>query len=141
MSLAFAAVAILAFLTMAEPLFSLFMQDDDPQRPAILAIGVGLLAAAALFQLLDGAQAIALGLLRGAQDTRVPMLLAAFSYWIVGIPASYLLGFVLKYEGFGVWLGLVLGLGVAALLLSWRFWAVTLHGLRLQYPAGAMPRA
>ena len=60
-----------------------------------MAVGVGLLAIAALFQLMDGTQAIALGLLRGVQDTRIPMWMAAFSYWVVGITSSYLLGFVL----------------------------------------------
>jgi len=86
----------------------------------ILAIGVGLLAVAALFQLVDGMQAIALGLLRGVQDTGVPMLIAWFSYWAVVMPASYVLGFVMGYGGVGVWLGLVLG--CAAIFLMQRFW-------------------
>ena len=76
----------------------------------ILAIGVVLLALAALFQLVDGGQVVALGLLRGVQDTRVPMVLAAVSYWAIGIPCSYILGFVVGWEGAGIWLGLVVGL-------------------------------
>ncbi|MFT7310599.1 MAG: MATE family multidrug resistance protein [Paracoccaceae bacterium] len=65
---------------------------------------------------------MALGLLRGVQDTRQPMILAAISYWGVGFPSSYILGFVLDWQARGVWLGLVAGLGVAALLLLYRFW-------------------
>jgi MATE family multidrug resistance protein len=131
MSLAFAAATIVLFLIVPEPLLSLFMQKDEPQRLQILSIGVGLMAMAALFQLMDGAQVIALGLLRGLQDTRMPMIYAAVSYWVVGIPCSYLFGFVLGLGGIGVWLGLVSGLALAALLLSMRFWGVMLRRLQL----------
>ena len=75
---------------------------------------------------MDGAQVIALGLLRAVQDTAVPMVIAAVSYWVVGIPISYYLGFVAGLEGIGVWLGLVIGLLVAGLLLSWRFWGTAI---------------
>ncbi len=122
MSLIFAALTIGLFLLLPEEFLSLFMQQDEPRRPEILAIGVGLLAMAALFQLVDGAQVISLGLLRGVQDTRMPMIYAAVSYWAVGVPASYIFGFKLGFGGVGIWLGLVLGLAVAAVLLSVRFW-------------------
>ncbi len=129
MSLGFSALTIIVFLALPEPLISVFMERDDPARADILAVGVGLLAMAALFQLVDGTQAIALGVLRGVQDTTVPMVLAAISYWVVGIPSSYLLGFVLGWDGLGVWAGLVIGLGVAALLLNARFWTTILKRL------------
>ncbi len=127
MSLAAAILTIGGFLTWPTELISLFMEADEPRRDAILGIGVGLLALAALFQLVDGAQAIALGLLRGVQDTRVPLVIAALSYWAVGVPCSYVLGFVLGWEGVGVWLGLVVGLAMAAVLLNARFWMVSLR--------------
>lgn len=130
MSLAMAVATIVLFLALPEPLISLFMQQDEPQRLQILAIGTGLLAMAALFQLVDGAQVIALGLLRGVQDTRVPMIFAALSYWVVGMPCSYLFGFVFEMGGIGVWLGLVVGLGLASVLLSARFWGVALRRLK-----------
>ena len=101
---------------------SLFLDRDADSRAAILAIGVGLFAVGGLFQLADGAQAIATGLLRGVQDTGVPMLIAAMAYWGIGIPASYILGFPFGFGGVGVWAGLVLGLAAAAVLLMWRFW-------------------
>ncbi|RMD91648.1 MAG: MATE family efflux transporter, partial [Alphaproteobacteria bacterium] len=88
-----AAATVVMFLAIPERLVGLFVAPGDPDRPAILAIGATLLAAAALFQFADAAQVMALGLLRGVQDTRIPMLWAAFSYWVVGVPASYLLGF------------------------------------------------
>ncbi len=122
MSLIMSLLTIILFLTCAEPLISLFMESDDPLRPEILLIGSGLLAMAALFQLVDGAQVIALGLLRGLQDAKIPMVMAALSYWAVGIPASYYFGFIQGMDGIGVWLGLVLGLACAGVLLMARFW-------------------
>ncbi|MFT6675305.1 MAG: MATE family multidrug resistance protein [Sulfitobacter sp.] len=135
LSIGFAAVTIIGFVVWPELLISMFMQKSEPARVGILAVGIGLLAMAALFQLVDGAQAIALGLLRGVQDTRVPMWMAAFSYWVVGIPASYLLGFTYGFEGIGVWAGLVVGLGVAAILLNLRFWRVTIKQVGLSVGA------
>ncbi|BDY15408.1 MATE family efflux transporter [Sulfitobacter pontiacus] len=137
MSALVAVLTIFVFVMWPEPLINLFMQRDEPARDQILVIGVGLLAMASLFQLVDGAQAVALGILRGVQDTTVPMLLAGFSYWIVGMPASYLLGFVFDLEGVGVWLGLVFGLGVAAILLNARFWGSVLKRLGPTDPAAA----
>jgi MATE family multidrug resistance protein len=130
MSLLMATMTIALFVAIPEPLISIFIERDDPNRVAILAIGVGLLAMAALFQLVDGAQVIALGLLRGVQDTRVPMIYAAVSYWLIGIPCSYLFGFTLGLEGIGIWLGLVVGLGAAAASLTWRFWGRSLRKLK-----------
>ncbi|HCI98995.1 MAG TPA: MATE family efflux transporter [Sulfitobacter sp.] len=137
MSALVAVLTIFVFVMWPEPLINLFMQRDEPARDQILVIGVGLLAMASLFQLVDGAQAVALGILRGVQDTTVPMILAGFSYWIVGMPVSYLLGFVFDLKGVGVWLGLVFGLGVAAILLNARFWGSVLKRLGPTDPAAA----
>ncbi len=122
MSLAMSAIGIVLMLTIPEPLIALFLDGDDPEKPQILALGVGLLAAAALFQLMDGMQVVALGLLRGVQDTAWPMVIAVLSYWAVGIPVSYLFGFVFGWGGIGVWFGLVIGLSAAGILLMARFW-------------------
>jgi MATE family multidrug resistance protein len=132
MSIVFAALTIIGFVVWPEPLIELFMQEEEPAKADILAVGVGLLMIAALFQLVDGAQAVALGLLRGIQDTNVPMWIAAFSYWVIGVPLSYVLGFVVGWEGVGVWLGLCVGLAFTAVLLNWRFWAVRLRAMRLE---------
>jgi MATE family multidrug resistance protein len=101
---------------------ALFLDLEKPESAEILAYGTVLLVLAALFQLADGMQVIALGLLRGIQDTRVPMWLAAISYWLIGIPCSYVLAFPMGYGGVGLWLGLVIGLACAAASLLWRFW-------------------
>ncbi|MEX0312154.1 MAG: MATE family efflux transporter [Tateyamaria sp.] len=129
MSFAMAVATIVLFVALPEPLIAAFMDKDEPARAQILEIGVLLLALAALFQLVDGAQVIALGLLRGVQDTTVPMVLAAVSYWLVGMPASYILGFVLGWGGAGIWLGLVLGLACAGVALMIRFWTVSVPRL------------
>ena len=110
------------FLFGAEPLVGLFIALDDPARPAIIAAGAALLAVAAFFQMTDAGQVLALGLLRGVQDTKMPMLIASVSYWLVGVPTAYILGFPLGLGGPGIWMGLVVGLALAFSALLWRFW-------------------
>lgn len=122
LSLGFVAVTIVVLLAVPEVLVGAFVNPADPQAAAIVAFGAVLLMAAALFQLGDAMQVMALGLLQGVQDTRVPMWIAAFSYWGVGIPASYVLAFPLGLGGPGLWLGLAVGLFLAAGLLMARFW-------------------
>jgi hypothetical protein len=86
-------------------------------------LGAQLLIVAALFQLADAAQVMALGLLRGVQDTRVPMIYAVVSYWLVGMPCAYVFGFTLGWGAPGIWWGLVVGLVLAGGLMIWRFWS------------------
>jgi MATE family multidrug resistance protein len=112
---------IVVYLTLADPMVRLFLNPHDPAADAIVAVGMVFVYVAALFQLADAGQVMALGLLRGLGDTRRPMLLTVFSYWFVGIPASYLLAFPAGLGGIGLWLGLVIGLATAASLLLWRF--------------------
>jgi len=121
-ALAFGMVVVVIFLTIPEALISLFIDPSEPARGALLSIGATLVMLAALFQFVDSTQIIALSLLRGVQDTNVPMWLAAVSYWIIGLPASYVMAFVLGWGPVGLWLGLVVGLGAASTLLMWRFW-------------------
>lgn len=122
LSAGFALLTSAAFLLMPHALIGLFVDPADPALPEVLAVGTTLLALAALFQLFDGAQVVAIGLLRGIQDTAVPFAMAAFSYWAVGLPLAYLLGFQADLLEVGVWIGLVLSLVVAAGLLMARFW-------------------
>ncbi|WP_341861776.1 MATE family efflux transporter [Gymnodinialimonas sp. 57CJ19] len=118
------AVTIVALMSFAEPLVGLFVDPSDPLRPQIIAIGASLLIVACIFQLADAAQVMALGLLRGVQDTNVPMVYAFISYWIIGVPLAYALGFPLGWEGEGIWVGLAIGLAVAGLVLVIRFWRI-----------------
>ena len=85
------------------------------------ALAATLLLYAAAFQISDGVQVVSGASLRGIKDTRVPMLLAAFAYWGVGMPVGATLGLGLGYGAPGMWVGLVAGLSFAALLLTWRF--------------------
>ncbi len=122
LSFGFGSLMVALFLILPQPMISLFIDMSKPEATTILTFGAALLAIAALFQLFDAMQVIALGLLRGVQDTRGPMWVAALSYWVVGVPASYVLAFPLGLGGVGLWLGLTVGLAAAACLLMLRFW-------------------
>jgi MATE family multidrug resistance protein len=123
LSAAFGVAMVVLFLAVPAPIIAVFLDMAKPESAGIVALGITLLALAALFQLADAMQVMALGLLRGVQDTKVPMVLAAVSYWGIGMPSSYVLAFVLGWGAVGIWLGLVVGLAVAASSLMWRFWA------------------
>jgi MATE family multidrug resistance protein len=125
LSAVFVLMTIALFLSVPRTLVGLFLDPYDPAAPAVLETGAWLLALAALFQAADAGQVMALGYLRGIQDTRVPMVLAAVSYWAVGMPMSYTLAFPLGMGPTGVWLGLVAGLTLAAIFLMLRFWRRT----------------
>jgi len=131
-SLTFGVMVVVLFLSIPGVFVGLFLDPNDPARDAVMALGIVLMMLSALFQFVDAAQIVALSLLRGLQDTKVPMWLACLSYWGVGIPSSYLMAFTLGWGPIGLWLGLTVGLGLAALLLSARFWmrAVNLSPLR-----------
>lgn len=122
LSLGFGFLMVAAFVTMPATIIGLFLDPAKPDADRILAFGITLLYMGALFQVFDGMQVIALGLLRGVQDTRVPMWIAIFSYWGVGIPVSYLMAFHAGWGGVGLWFGLVVGLIAASGLLMARFW-------------------
>ncbi|HLQ86369.1 MAG TPA: MATE family efflux transporter [Salinisphaeraceae bacterium] len=94
-------------------------------EPDILALAASLLQLAVLFQLFDGLQVSAAGALRGYKDTRVPMLITLLAYWLVGLPLGWWLGFSRHGGPLGLWWALIVGLGVAAILLIWRYQRVT----------------
>src|SRR5690606_30689692 len=100
----------------------LYVDPAAPENAAMVALAVQYMVVAAAFQLFDGVQAVAAGALRGLQDTRVPMLIALFGFWVPGIGTAIWLGFYTPLEGTGVWIGLAVGLIVVAVLLTWR-WA------------------
>ena len=120
LSMGFATFTAGLYLVAGEWMVGLFLAPDNPDRAVIVPLGLALLWVAALFQLADGGQAMAMGLLRGIEDTRTPMLIAVVSYWLIGIPASYALAFLAGFAGVGLWLGMVAGLTVAALALMAR---------------------
>ena len=83
-------------------------------------LAMSLLLVAAVFQIVDGIQIGAAGALRGYKDTKIPMIVNLFSYWVLAFPLSYLLGIVYRLPPSYIWLGFVLGLSVAAILLTRR---------------------
>jgi len=102
-------------------LLSIYVDPALPANAALVGFALRYLKIAAAFQLADGIQAVAAGALRGLQDTRVPMWIAIFAYWVPGFGAALVLGFATPLEGTGVWIGLATGLVFAAALLIWRW--------------------
>jgi MATE family multidrug resistance protein len=88
----------------------------------VITLAAQLLVLAGLFQFSDGIQVVSNGALRGLKDTRVPMAITLFAYWGVGMPTGWWLAFHHGLGARGMWMGLIAGLSMAALLLSWRFW-------------------
>lgn len=117
----FACCAALALILLPRTLVSAFLDLNDPANARTVQLAVSFLAVAALFQLVDAAQAVGAGVLRGVQDTRVPMIFAMIGYWVVGIGVGTILAFPLRMAGLGIWLGLAAGLGSVAVLLVTRW--------------------
>ena len=117
----FMALMALVMLLWPRLLISAFIDLDDPANSAVIGLAITFLSFAALFQIFDGAQAVASGMLRGLHDTKVPMILAAIGYWGVGLPLGVLLAFHYGFEGSGIWMGLSGGLAAVAVLLLLRW--------------------
>ncbi len=112
LAVGFMAVFAALFLVLPDWLVGLYSP-----APAVARIATGLLLVAAAFQVFDGAQVAGMCVLRGVADTRVPMFIAAVSYWVVGAPVGWLLAFPLGVGPAGIWMGLSLGLALAAAAL------------------------
>ncbi|KLE34888.1 multidrug transporter [Aurantiacibacter luteus] len=117
----FMALTATAFLVMPRALVGIYVDPAAPGNAAVVEIATGFLAVAAAFALFDGTQAVAAGALRGLKDTRVPMWIAVFSYWVPGFGLAAGLGLATPLGGMGVWIGLATGLVFAAALLLWRW--------------------
>jgi MATE family multidrug resistance protein len=97
-------------------------------QPDVIRAGATLLIVAAVFQLFDGLQVVATGALRGAGNTRTPMLANFFAYWLIGLPLGALMCFKLAWGAVGMWIGLCLALVMigSVLALVWRW---TIHDM------------
>ena len=102
-------------------IIGLYIDPALPANATLVALATRYMMVAAAFQLFDGAQTVGAALLRGLQDTRVPMAIALFGYWVPGLGAAVWLGLYTPLAGVGVWLGLLIGLMVVAALLMWRW--------------------
>jgi multidrug resistance protein, MATE family len=121
LGVSFMAVMAIVMLTLPLWLIAGFIRIGDAANAAVVTTAVTFLALAALFQIVDGAQAVAAGMLRGLQDTAKPMLLAAIGYWGIGLPLGYVLAFPAGLGGKGIWLGLFCGLASVAVMLVARW--------------------
>jgi MATE family multidrug resistance protein len=119
--MAFVGVSAAAMLLAPRLIVAAYIDIDAPENAAMIVFAIQYLIVAAAFQLVDGAQAVIAGALRGVQDTRVPMIIAVVSYWLAGFTTAYWLGLHTPLEGLGVWIGLAVGLTVAAILLLARW--------------------
>jgi MATE family multidrug resistance protein len=99
---------------------SMYTQDADVQ-----SVAIGLLYMAAIFQISDGLQVSGYGALRGLKDTTVPMVVNFIAYWVVGLPLGYYLGIIREIGPQGLWMGLIAGLTIAAILHNIRFYLLT----------------
>jgi multidrug resistance protein, MATE family len=135
----FMTTTALAMLVAPELLISLYIDPAAPANAALVAFALRYLGIAAAFQLFDGIQAVGAGVLRGMQDTRMPMLIAVFAYWIPGFGTAFLLAFWTPLRGTGVWIGLATGLIVAAFMLTARWLRRGRLGLFDRDPRGPTP--
>ncbi|MEM6844863.1 MAG: MATE family efflux transporter [Bacteroidota bacterium] len=120
MSLVLMSASALAFITLNKWLPSLYI-DELP----VIELASSLLIIAAFFQLSDGVQAVALGALRGMADVKIPTIITLIAYWVIGLPSGYGFAFGLGWGAQGVWVGLLLSLTIAAVLLTIRFHRVS----------------
>lgn len=120
--LCFSIVGSALFALVPKPLGSLFLDTRQPDAQAVLELAVPLIMLGGAFQLFDGLQAVAAGLLRGLKDTKIPMVLALTAYWPIGFLCAWVFAFHLDWRGPGVWIGFVTGLTAAAIMLCIRFY-------------------
>jgi MATE family multidrug resistance protein len=116
-------MALTAALLVLAPqlLIGIILDVDAPANASVVALAISLLAVAAVFQVVDGAQVIGAGMLRGLGDTTVPMLFAAIGYWGIGIGVGAWLAFGRGWGGVGIWTGLATGLAIVAVLMMLRW--------------------
>ena len=122
----FMACTAAAFILIPRALMGAFTRNEG-----VLQLGVSLLAVAAIFQLFDGIQGVATGILRGLGDTRTPMRWNLVGHWFIGLPSGYALCFVMGQGVIGLWWGLSIGLVICGVALS-IVWARRIHALKVQ---------
>ena len=120
LGLLFMATMALVMWGIPRQLITLFL-EDAPANAVVIGLAVSFLRVAAAFQLVDGAQVIGAGMLRGLHDTRWPLLFALVGYWVVGLGIGSWLAFAADWKGVGIWIGLASGLAVVAGLMLARW--------------------
>jgi MATE family multidrug resistance protein len=121
LSAVYMAVMAAFMWTHSEGIVAIFLDSADPTAAAVLPLAAVLIVIGAVFQIVDGTQMVAMGALRGLNDTMVPFILGLLGYWAIGLTSGYVLGFSFGYGAIGLWWGLAIGLTASATLLTWRF--------------------
>lgn len=131
----FIGIAICAVFMTCSALFLLVFRDAVvslyTNDPVVGKIAISLLFMAAIFQIADGVQIGAAGALRGYKDTRIPMLINVFAFWMLAFPLAYIAAIVVKAPPNYIWGGFVVGLSVAAVLLTLRYKSISATELRV----------
>ena len=125
LSTLFAIVFAALFFIFNSSLPKVYLDYDDPANFAdnyeVWTIASKLLIIAAVFQISDTIQVVALGVLRGMQDVKIPTLITFIAYWLIGFPISYYLSMYTDYKSSGIWIGLLAGLTASGIMLFIRF--------------------
>lgn len=116
MALVWMSIWAVVFILGRTALPSLYVLDVE-----VLKTAAPLVVIAGLFQLSDGLQVVSVGALRGLQDVKIPSLLIFVSYWVIALPLGYWMAFVLNWGAIGIWSGLLIGLTLVALAVTYRF--------------------
>jgi len=116
MAVVFALFSATIIVLFPEQIVRLYTAD-----PEVIALGASLLLFGAIFQLSDGVQVAAAGALRGMKDTRIPMVYSVLAYWMIGMSVGWWLTFRAGWGPAGMWVGILSGLSVAAVLLTARY--------------------
>ena len=124
----FMAAMTLIVIATREMIPLVFLGSGTTNGSETAALASTLLALGACFFVADGVQTVGNGALRGLNDTRVPLVLSALSYWVIGFVTSYALAFPAGLGTVGIWIGFSFALIVQAMLLVWRFHVLTLRG-------------
>jgi MATE family multidrug resistance protein len=120
MALLFMSITAAIFIIANNWLPTLYVND-----PTVIPIAASLLIVAAIFQLSDGAQVVCASALRGLQDVKIPSFFIFISYWVIGLPLGYWLGFKTDYQAIGIWMGLLIGLTLTAIAMFLRLkWSI-----------------
>ncbi len=126
--IAFMTTMMLIIFVFNRFIIELYISDEE-----VIQIAMKLMLIAAVFQLSDGIQVVSLGVLRGISDVNIPTWITMFAYWGLSLPLGYFLGFSMKMDAIGIWIGLLVGLTTSAVLLTLRFYHLVKKMRNLDY--------
>ena len=108
----------LLFWLMPEQIVGLYIEVDQAKNVETFSLAIKFLAVAAIFLFFDGSQIIMSGALQGMKDSKSTLIISMIGYWMIGLPVSYLFGFVIKLGGIGIWWALAIALAITATMMT-----------------------